>query len=158
MKSISLQFFRVSLNAFILGLWTSVSLLAGNPVKSVIPALEGEKWWGAVLMDGDNQPFVDFSSFDLASECHDGQTTPLLVSSKGRYVWSDRPFVFSFQDGDLTIDADAPITPIEAGSTLREAYLAASAAHFPFDGRTPPEEMFCKPQFNNWIAKKKFFL
>lgn len=156
MKSASLQFIRVSLNAFILGLWTSVSLLAGNPVKSVIPALEGEKWWGAVLMDGDNQPFVDFSSFDLASECHDGQTTPLLVSSKGRYVWSDRPFVFSFQDGDLTIDADAPITPIEAGSTLREAYLAASAAHFPFDGRTPPEEMFCKPQFNNWIESAVF--
>ena len=43
------------------------------------------------------------------------------------------------------------VEPVVAGTTLREAYLAASAKHFPFNGRTPAELLFAKPQWNNWI-------
>lgn len=144
----------VYLNALVLLFWASFSLFAFTPRETRILPLEGEKWWGAVLMDGDKQPFVDFPLFSLAGECHDGQTVPLLVSSKGRYVWSDEPFTFSFQEGVLMVDRTVEV--VNAGSTLKDAYLAASAAHFPFDGTLPPEEMFTKPQFNNWIESAVF--
>ena len=44
-----------------------------------------------------------------------------------------------------------PYSPVVAGSTLKEAYLAAMAKHFPFDGKIPAELLFTKPQWNNWI-------
>lgn len=150
------RFLCVSLNAFAIMLLATLTLYAANPVKSNIVSLDGEKWWGAVLMDGHLQPFENYPVFDLSNECHDGQTVPFLISSKGRYVWGDRPFRFSFSDGNLIIESDVPLSPVKAGETLRDAYLAASACHFPFDGTFPPEEMFIKPQFNNWIESAVF--
>lgn len=139
---------------------------------TVIEPLDGEFWWGAVVNKGYVQPFTDFSAwdnfflddpepaprtrneppFDLGTMSVKGVTAPLLVSSKGRYVWSDHPFRFSFENGVLRVSSDhGKVEPVKAGETLREAYLAACAAHFPFDGREPAELMFTKPQFNNWI-------
>ena len=142
----------VCLNAF---LCIFVSCANHNELKHkriTIGSLDGEKWYGAVMMDGDKQPFTDFPMFDLANQCHDGQTASLLVSSKGRYIWSEKPFAFSFINGDIHLDnLSERISPVSAGNTLREAYLAAAREHLPFDGTTPPEEFFTKPQFNNWV-------
>lgn len=33
-------------------------------------------------------------------------TAPFLVSSAGRYVWSDRPFVYAFTNGVLTVSSE----------------------------------------------------
>lgn len=127
--------------------------------RSVIKPLDGECWWGAVCCKGYEQPFTNFSGssvaqvpYNLAVKCSGGATVPLLVSNKGRYVWSDRPFAFEVIDGVLIIYSDKEkIQPMEAGSTLKDAYMAACRSHFPFDGREPAEIMFTKPQFNNWI-------
>ena len=137
-----------------------------------VKPLEGEYWWGAVVNKGYVQPYTDFSAgdnyflddpvpvpkpgderpFDLGTMSVKGVTAPLLVSSKGRYVWSDRPFGFKFTDGVLELASKyEKLEPVVAGETLRDAYRAACAAHFPFDGREPAELMFTKPQFNNWI-------
>lgn len=138
---------------------------------TTIEPLDGECWWGAVVNKGYVQPFKTFTAadnyflddpmpeakvselpFDLASMSVKGLTAPLLLSNKGRYIWSDHPFAFSFRNGVLYLESkfEKP-EPVSAGKTLKEAYLAASAAHFPFDGREPAELMFTKPQFNNWI-------
>ena len=158
--------------------WTLLALLIllfackqeGN--ETVIKPLDGECWWGAVVNKGYVQPFTEFSSwdnfflddakpaprrgdeapFDLGTMSVKGVTAPLLVSNRGRYLWSDHPFRFSFKSGVLRVCSQyEKMEPVQAGETLREAYLAACSAHFPFEGREPAELMFTKPQFNNWI-------
>jgi alpha-glucosidase (family GH31 glycosyl hydrolase) len=81
------------------------------------------------------------------------QGTPLLVSSRGRYVWHESPYAFSFK-GDQTLELDFRehrSRVHQAGSTLREAFLAAAREHFPPDGRLPPVRLFNKPQYNTWM-------
>lgn len=138
-----------------------------------VTPLPGEMWWGAVINKGYVQPFSDFDAsdnylafqepksdegpYDLSLASTGGFTVPLLLSNKGRYIWSDRPFAFSFKDGVLRIySKDGKIEPVNAGKSLKDAYLAASATHFPFDGREPAELLFTKPQFNNWIESAVF--
>ena len=118
---------------------------------TVVTPLAGEKWWGGILHRGWEMPYGNTPRpIDLGLE--GGVTAPFLVSSAGRYVWSDRPFVYAFTNDVLTVASDVEkVEPIVAGTTLREAYLAASAKHFPFNGRTPAELLFAKPQWNNWI-------
>ena len=50
----------------------------------------------------------------------------------------------------ITDNLDAVIVD-DSGSSLREAYLNAAAAHFPANGKLPPFEMFENPQYNTWI-------
>lgn len=129
-----------------------LSLIATAQHISVIRPLEGEKWWGGIINDGARQPYSSIAELDLAVDNKGGATAPFLLSSAGRYVWSDRPFSYSFEDGVLRIESPVEkVEPVTAGTTLRDAYLAAMREHFPFTGTTPPELFFTRPQFNNWI-------
>ena len=132
----------------------TAGLALAEPFESVIAPLEGETWRGGSVAGCRFQPYAgDAKADDLARfDSQAGVAMPLLISSKGRYVWSDRPFVYSFSNGWLrVVSAVEEVKPVVAGQTLKDAYLAACAAHFPFEGRIPPEEFFSKPQFNNWI-------
>lgn len=76
-----------------------------------------------------------------------------MVSSRGRYIWNEEPFEFHFA-GDNTLTLEGSVESIaieEAGSTLKEAFLAASSRCFPPAGRTPDLLMFQKPQYNTWM-------
>ena len=80
------------------------------------------------------------------------QTTPLLISNKGRYIWCDGPFQFQLRDGKIRIEsARGTIEYATAGNTLKEAYLTASGKYLPPAGILPPELFFSKPQYNTWI-------
>ena len=98
-------------------------------------------------------PFgTDTPWFDLSAENFNNQNVPLLLSSEGRYVWSDDPFRFRMRDDTLVIHSDGgKAEVVKAGSTLRDAYLAAAAAHFPSTGTVPEELFFSQPQYNTWI-------
>ena len=119
-----------------------------------------EWWWGGAVADGQEMPFgrvahrrnlatsAGFADNDLAGA---NQSAPLLVSSAGRYIWSDQPFSFAFDgDGGLELDGH-DIVLGEEGSTLATAFQAAAAKHFPASNRTPAEQMFMAPQYNTWI-------
>ena len=123
------------------------------PFETVIAPRTNETWRGAMLKESVRQPYAaDAKAVNLASFDGAGAVMPLLVSSAGRYVWSERPFTYSFSNGWLRIvSPGAAVQPVEAGKTLKDAYLAAMRAHFPFNGKVPPDEFFTKPQFNNWI-------
>jgi len=124
--------------------------LAASFVTTVEP-LPNEKWWGATFNFGARLPFGENERAVDIGRCG-GAAAPLLVSSEGRYVWSDRPFTFSFEKGVLKLESSVEkLEPTVAGTTLRSAYLDASAKHFPFTGTTPAELLFTKPQWNNWI-------
>lgn len=106
-----------------------------------------ELWWGGAVVNGSRMPYEGtHKGFDLAREHGNNAVAPLFVSSEGRYIWSDRPFTFEIKDG-----VPVPATPIEAGKTLRDAFLTASASKFPPTGTTPDPLMFTRPQYNTWI-------
>ena len=119
---------------------------------TVIESAPREKWRGATTFFGNEQPYGTTEERDLALNSYCNPCAPFLVSSAGRYVWSDRPFAFSFNDGVLTIRSKyGRVEPVQAGTTLKEAFLAASQRHFPPSGRLPDPLFFAKPQFNTWI-------
>ena len=123
-------------------------------VASFVTAIEprpGEKWWGGAANLGRRMPFEETDHAYDIGRCG-GAAAPFLVSSCGRYVWSDEPFKFSIKGGVLTVESQTEkLAVVSAGSTLKDAYRAASAKHFPFTGTTPAELLFTKPQWNNWI-------
>lgn len=120
----------------------------------------GEWWWGGAVADGQLMPFGRFphrrnlatSAGFMNDDSHGAnQSAPLLVSSAGRYVWSDRPFRFAFDGvGGLELEGH-DIVLVQAGTTLASAFRAAAAKHFPASTRTPAEQMFTAPQYNTWI-------
>lgn len=111
----------------------------------------GERWWGGCVDDGVRMPFADGFSRRLAEQ-RGNQVQPLLVSDQGRWLWSDLPFRVALGDGRITVDeAAAPVAQGAVDGGLREAALAAAAAHFPPSGRIPHELLFTRPQYNTWI-------
>lgn len=120
---------------------------------TVVEPLKGEKWWGGAINDGGDMPYESTKApRDLGLENRHGTVAPFFVSSAGRYVWSDRPFTYSFKEGVLTIVSKfEKVEPVVAGKTLKEAYLTACRRHFPFNGKIPAELLFTMPQWNNWM-------
>ncbi len=126
---------------------------ADSGQATVLKLEPGEAWWGGAVNEGHKMPFgLQAYSIDLYGSSFGNQCSPLLVSSKGRYVWSDKPFRFEFRDGSLTVSgARAAVETEKAGRSLAEAYRAASSRHFPPSGRMPDPLLFTRPQFNTWI-------
>ena len=118
-----------------------------------IEILPNEKWWGGATDLGNKMPFCDNTiEADLQTQNFNNQTTPLLISNKGRYIWCDGPFQFQLRDGKIRIEsARGTIEYATAGNTLKEAYLTASGKYLPPAGILPPELFFSKPQYNTWI-------
>ena len=93
----------------------------------------GEWWWGGAVADGTLMPFgAEPHRRDLATNAGlvddptagANQSAPLLVSSHGRYVWSDEPFTFAFDgEGGLEVDAglvrSAPFDRLRDGAGRR---------------------------------------
>ncbi len=122
-----------------------VSILSAVALWSSVSA---EYWWGGAVGLGDNQPYVNQSAFDMRVEDANNQLVPLFLSSDGRYRWSDSAVVFSARDGQLYTPG---MEEVQAGTTLREAYMAAQQRYFPSAGTLPDTLFFTMPQYNTWI-------
>ena len=93
-------------------------LLAGtlSAREAKVAMLPGERWWGCVTDLGVRMPFdasTDFA-FDLARQNFNNQTTPLLLSDKGRYIWCDKSFAAVISKGEIRI------TPHHGGTVTCE--------------------------------------
>ncbi|MBX3252627.1 MAG: glycoside hydrolase [Chitinophagaceae bacterium] len=142
-------------------LWTIVIVLAGlgmtaraqDTFETKISALPDEKWWGAFVGMAEQMPFkADTRWYDLAKENFNNQSVPLFLSSKGRYVWCENPFVFRMKSDTLVILSNyEKAEVVQAGMSLRDAYLAAAQKHFPATGNIPEGFFFSQPQYNTWI-------
>ena len=113
-----------------------------------------ECWYGAATTFGRDMPLgtkTAAKSFDLRSSNCSNQTVPLLLSSHGRYVWSDAAFACTLTNGVMRLEGDAPIVLAAEGKDLRTAFLAASRAHFPPSGKLPDLALIAKPQWNTWV-------
>ncbi|MEO9146495.1 MAG: glycoside hydrolase family 31 protein [Ginsengibacter sp.] len=120
-----------------------------------LPLLQNEQWWGCTAQYGDRMPFNSASSFsfNLYGDVSNNQSAPLLLSNKGRWLWCDEPFLFSFKNDILQVTAHdgKPIQYGTAGSNLASAYQYASAHFFPTTGRWPDSLLITAPQYNLWI-------
>ena len=98
-------------------------------------------------------PYIQpVEEFNLATRNDNNQVVPLLLSSKGRYVWSDYPFTFAVTQQGIIIHSDSENIAVRtAGTTLREAYIDACQKHFPPSGQLPDSLFFTLPQYNTWI-------
>ena len=119
--------------------------------------LEGEYFWGAPTVFGTEMPIHADSSY--SRECRvepRNQFMPLFLSSKGRYLWSEDPFLVWVERGELCFEGKGVFELWEGGSCLRDAYLAAMEKHFPFreariEGKKLPRKFFTTAQYNTWM-------
>jgi alpha-glucosidase len=110
----------------------------------------GESWYGGAVTEGQLMPFKDGYSFNLYANTGGNQAAPLLLSTRGRYIWSDAPFEFSIK-GDQLIISNATFEIDSAGRNLKEAFINAGKKHFPSKGKLPDTLLFTRPQYNTWI-------
>lgn len=93
---------------------------------------EREYWYGAAVNEGSKMPFKEGYHGKLNANAYGNQASPLLLSSQGRFIWSDKPFDFKIEKGKIIfLNNNDKITFQQSGTTLKEAYLAASKKYFP---------------------------
>jgi alpha-glucosidase (family GH31 glycosyl hydrolase) len=131
----------------------SLRCAQGFASTKVIPLLEGEGFWGGCVTDGRAMPFGKATfERDLYGNTGGNQAQPLLISNKGRYIWSEEPFKFSFDSKSLKLESKGgKIKTGKQGNSLREVYQYVSRTYFPSAGKHPDELLFVKPQYNTWI-------
>lgn len=114
--------------------------------------LPGEYFWGGSTVYGIEMPLHSDSVYDRDfRKDNRNQTTPLFLSNKGRYVWSENIFRVWVEQGELCFDGLEEVVLEQAGETLKDAYIAACRKHFPFTGKTLPREFFRTAQYNTWM-------
>ncbi len=102
---------------------------------TTIKLQNGEKWWGLVVNPADvSLPFENAFELNTATLLPLHYTANMMLSNRGRYVWSERPFAVKFDGKTLTLSTpnSEPAPSVEkSGRTLREAYLMCCHKNFP---------------------------
>lgn len=115
---------------------------------------DNEYWWAGLSSKGHETPY-DASSkvaYDLWGDNKGNQAQPLLLSSQGRYVWSEEPIRYAFDKGVMTVTTrEGKIESGTEGRNLRDVYRHVSRTYFPSTGKIPDELLFTHPQYNTWI-------
>lgn len=108
----------------------------------------GEKWWGLVV-----EPSSLMLPFERAFAVATDDFSPtlykanMLLSNRGRYVWSASPLAVGFDGKTITIDAadGSKVEVHKSGRTLREAYLMCCHRNFPPKAVEATATLFEKP-------------
>jgi alpha-glucosidase len=127
----------------------------GTPEPLTLTLEPEETWWVGVISESHQMPLTAASGpfeIDLFANTAGNQVQPLLLSTQGRYVWSEDPFRIDFRDGRFTLTPGSGVFESgQHGSSLRDAAVHAAQAFFPPSGKIPAEALFTHPQFNTWI-------
>jgi len=117
-----------------------------------VKIIPNEHWWGGAVWDGHIMPFDDGYSVDLYGNNKGNQAQPLLISDKGRVIWSEDPISYTIKDDKILVTSrGADIKLSASGSSLKDAFNYASHQYFPASGKYPDKLLFEKPQYNTWI-------
>lgn len=142
--------YSVRLSLVMLLLLNMLHTPAQQPGKT-IAILPGEKWYGAAVNESQHAPFKAGFKLNLNGDVRGNQAAPLLLSNKGRYIWSNDPFEFLITDQQIVFSNHTQLLVEKAGPGLAAAYNAASEKFFRPSGKMPDELLFSKPQYNTWI-------
>ncbi len=117
-----------------------------------VSILENEFWWGGAVHHGYKMPIGKDSELSVDPGASDScdQCASVYVSSRGRYLWSDKPFTLHAAQGTLHLEGMADIQLNDGYGNLKGAYQATSE-HFPFSAYLPDKRFFSQPQYNTWI-------
>lgn len=124
----------------------------GQGAKREVKLENGERVWAGVINDGHLMPFSKEYSMDFYGKNKNNQIQPLLITSKGQYVWSEEPFKFDIADGKVIVTD--PYNKVEIGSygnTLAECQRFVSSKFFKASTSMPDSLLFSAPQYNTWI-------
>ncbi|WP_255563276.1 glycoside hydrolase family 31 protein [Mucilaginibacter sp. 21P] len=136
---------KIILSAVFVGLAASLS-------AQTIAIKPGEKWFGGAVNDAHLMPFTNGYKLNLYGDTRGNQASPLLVSTKGRFIWSEEPFKFTFESGKLIIsETHAALVVDSSANNLQSAFKLAAKRYFPSKGKLPDTLLFAKPQYNTWI-------
>lgn len=116
--------------------------------------LPGELWWGGLSFDGHLMPYgkAQDISRNLYGNNAGNQAQPLLISNKGRYVWSEEPFSYEVINDSIKITSNyGKLSCGKEGENLPEVFKFVSQKFFPSNGKIPDPFMFKEPQYNTWI-------
>jgi len=122
-----------------------------QPAK-VLDIEKDEKWFGGAVNEAHKMPFKNGYAINLYGDNKGNQTSPLFLSSTGRYIWSEEPFEFTLKDGKIILSkALGEIEIGRSGTTLAQSFKAVSHQFFQAAGMLPDTLLFSKPQYNTWI-------
>ena len=141
--------FATMLSLVVMGMQFS---LAADQLKLTIQP--GEYWWGGLSSKGHETPYDSASkvNYDLWGDNFGNQAQPLLLSSKGRFVWSEEPIKYAFENGTITVTTrKEKIESGTSGKNLKDVFGHVSKTYFPSNGKIPDELLFTHPQYNTWI-------
>jgi len=120
--------------------------------SEIIEILPGEQWWGSAVWDGHLMPLQENYSIDLFGNTKANQAQPLLLSNKGRVIWSEKPITYSISDKEIHVSSYGEQLEVSTfGKSLKSGYIGASQKYFPASGKTPDPLLFQRPQYNTWI-------
>jgi alpha-glucosidase (family GH31 glycosyl hydrolase) len=129
-----------------------VATAQDNRRMKIVEIEANESWYGATVVGSSMMPFKEGYSFDLNGNIKGNQAAPLLLSTNGRYLWSNSAFAFKINKSNIEVSNLHDSLYIEkAGSTLADAYRTASKKFFPSQGKMPDTLLFTRPQYNTWI-------
>ena len=136
------------------GLALAGFITPGSAESLKLEMQQGEYWWGGLSAVGHQTPYDSKSvtTQNLFGQNQGNQAQPLLLSSKGRYVWSESPIKYSFNQGVIEVSTQTgKILSGQHGANLHEVYQFVSKEFFPSNGKTPDQLLFTHPQYNTWI-------
>ncbi|MGJ8725721.1 MAG: glycoside hydrolase family 31 protein [Roseibacillus sp.] len=116
--------------------------------------LESEFWWGGLSAVGYETPYDSSAqvTHDMWADNKGNQAQPILLSNKGRYVWSEQPISYQFDNGTIKVSTrSGEILTGTKGTNLAEVYQHVSTKYFPSNGKIPDKQLFTHPQYNTWI-------
>lgn len=120
--------------------------------KLTLDLLENEYWWGGTVSDGIHMPYTTGFGRDFTVNQTSNQAMPLLISNKGRTIWSESGFQFSLNSKEVFIEkAESEIIVKDNASNLKDSFKYASSNYFSPDGKIPNKRLFKDPQYNTWI-------
>lgn len=124
---------------------------AQSAQSTEIKPIKGEKWWGLVV-DTDHISIPFSAPFTLnTAECSPASyRADMILSNRGRYVWSDSPLMVTFDGTKIVVSSvspDATTKPVvqKAGRSLREAYLMCCHRNFPPKAIAAEKALFGAP-------------
>lgn len=115
--------------------------------KMSVRILPGEHWYGGACFDGIKMPFGSESDFvrDLNPNSTMNQAAPLLLSDKGRYIWSDTGFSVSVKNGEIGIENESgEVSLCEGYATLRGGVSCRNEDAFSSERETAARYFFCE--------------
>ena len=120
---------------------------------TTIKILANETWWSGVVSKSNLMPLKANAvfQFQMLGANQGNQVQPLLLSNKGRYVWSEFPFKFTFNKGEIQLEGSTTIETGSSGSSLKEVQQYVRNKYFLTAGLMPDSLLITQPQYNTWI-------